>query len=87
MINNVILGCPRSQCALLKSCVTTSPQAEEALKSAIAEFEDQNVDLSNIIKSVSGGNTSGWAMAANVVRFLENVGNGWIPGSQGNPWL
>lgn len=34
-----------------------SLQAEDALKSAIAEFEDQGVDLSNIIKSVEGGST------------------------------
>ncbi|RMZ55435.1 hypothetical protein APUTEX25_003559, partial [Auxenochlorella protothecoides] len=45
--------------AVRENIVEFDMEAEEALKSAIAEFEDQNVDLSNIIKSVSGGNTSG----------------------------
>ena len=39
-------------------------QPEEALASAVAEFEAQGVDQSCLIKTVAGGNTDGYAAEA-----------------------
>jgi len=36
-------------------------QAEEAVESAVKEFEAQGVDLSGIIKTATGGDIARWA--------------------------
>ncbi len=39
-------------------CAARIVQAEEAISSAVEEFELQGYDLSQVIKSATGGNTA-----------------------------
>lgn len=51
-------------------------QPDEALASAVAEFEAQGVDLSCLIKTVAGGNTDGHPAAAAVLQLEQHAQQG-----------
>ena len=51
------LECRCSPCTFVNTLV----QAEEAVESAVKEFEAQGVDLSGIIKTATGGDIGRWA--------------------------
>lgn len=55
-------------------------QPDEALQSAIEEFEAQGVDLSNIIKTLAGGDLSTLAGAQAVTELNAQLDAGVIPG-------
>ena len=57
-------------------------QLEEAVAAAIAEFEAQGVDLSNVITSATGGDLSNNPMAQALSTLQQSIDSSDIPAAR-----
>lgn len=61
---------------------SVSAQPDEAVAAAIAEFESQGVDLSNVIKSPAGGDVSTHPLAQGIAHIQESIQRNELQGAE-----